>query len=317
MTALVAALWLATLPGRAEVRYRVELDGQHLGWARLALACAAGGCRLEWQSALRQPVEAGGGLVTRRIEAETDPGGRARRLRVEVVADGREWHTQGRTGAVPALLGELLLVGLTGEGEQRCVAVADEESGRAGSACGRRTGAWVDVETLGEAVRLRASPGELPAEVLVPGQRMRFTADAGAALPAHPPRLFGVEVPAASLGERWCRRSPDREVAAAPGPAPRSFPPGATCRERTAIYLALAAARGLRGRHAVGVAFDGRAMVWHEWAELWTGGRWVPVDPSFEQLPAAGRRFTVARFEEGDLAARAAAGRAVLACWRR
>lgn len=313
MTALLAAVLVAALPASAETRYRVELDGQHLGWARLAVACAGGGCRVGWESALRQPDEAGGGLVTRRIDASLDAAGRARSLRVEVVADGRSWRGKGRAGAIPALVGELMLLDAR-EGERRCLEVTDEESGRSGAACARRGGAWVEGDTLGEPVRLRASPGELPQEVLVPGQRMRFVADAGAALPPAAPRLFGVEVPAAGEGGRWCRRTPDRNVASG-GEAPRSFPPGASCRERTARYLALAAARGLRGRHAVGVAFDGHAMVWHEWAELWTGGRWLPVDPSFEQVPAAGRRFTLARFEEGDVAARAAAGRAVLGCW--
>jgi hypothetical protein len=99
--------------------------------------------------------------------------------------------------------------------------------------------------------------------------------------------------------------------------APDAFPPGRSCRERTARYLALVRERGLAGRHAVGVAWDGGGFVWHEWAEVQLGGRWLPVDPSFEQVPAAGPRFTVGRFAPGDAAAVAEAGRAVLACWGR
>ena len=84
-----------------------------------------------------------------------------------------------------------------------------------------------------------------------------------------------------------------------------------------ARYLALAARRGLPGRLVVGVAHDGAAFVWHEWAEVLSGGRWIAADPAFRQLPARGPRFALARFEPGDDAAAAAAGRRVLACWGR
>jgi transglutaminase-like putative cysteine protease len=65
----------------------------------------------------------------------------------------------------------------------------------------------------------------------------------------------------------------------------------------------------------VGVAWDGSAFVWHEWAEVWAAGRWVAVDPSFGQAPVGGPRFAVARFEDGDRASEAEAGEKVLACW--
>ncbi len=47
------------------------------------------------------------------------------------------------------------------------------------------------------------------------------------------------------------------------------------------------------------------------------GGRWVAVDPAFRQAPARGPRFTVATWAPGDEAARAEAGRRLLACWGR
>jgi transglutaminase-like putative cysteine protease len=58
-------------------------------------------------------------------------------------------------------------------------------------------------------------------------------------------------------------------------------------------------------------------MVWHEWAELRVGGRWIAVDPSFGQAPARGARFTLARWTHGDAASRAAAGKKILRCWSR
>ena len=88
-------------------------------------------------------------------------------------------------------------------------------------------------------------------------------------------------------------------------------------------FLALALDRAFRGRGLVRAAVllpwaiptVVVALVWHEWAELLVRGRWIPVDPSFEQAPAEGPRFTIARFEDADAAGRAEAGRKVLACW--
>jgi transglutaminase-like putative cysteine protease len=63
------------------------------------------------------------------------------------------------------------------------------------------------------------------------------------------------------------------------------------------------------------VAWDGAAFVWHAWAEVRSAGTWVPVDPSFGQLPARGPRFTVGRFGPDDLRTRDEAGARILACW--
>jgi transglutaminase-like putative cysteine protease len=65
----------------------------------------------------------------------------------------------------------------------------------------------------------------------------------------------------------------------------------------------------------VGVAWDGSAFVWHAWAEVRSAEGWIPVDPSFGQLPARGPRFTIGRWGAGDDAAREVAGARILACW--
>ena len=301
------------LPARLDLRYRVELAGEHVGWARFALACRASRCDALWESALRAPGEAGGEVLTRRIEIEADPHGSARRVQVRAVAGGRERRVEGGAGAVPASFAEVLLASAA-EGERRCIAIRDEESGRQGRACARRSGAWLEGDVLGDPIRFRCAAGGGPSQVLVPEQGARFLADPGASLPPRAPRLFGTTVPP-SRAERPCGASRDGAPPPAPPEVPRAFPDGASCRERTLRYLDIAARAGLRGRHAVGVAFDGSALVWHEWAELLLRGRWIPVDPSFEQAPAEGPRFTVARFEDGDAAGRADAGRKVLACW--
>jgi transglutaminase superfamily protein len=325
LAALLSAAAVAAAGGavpEGDVRYRVEIAGEQVGWARLAVRCAADRCDAAWESALAAPEPGRGVAVRHRVEARTDVAGRALSLVVGSGDAGALHARDGAAGAVPASLAEALLGG-AGEGERRCLTVRDEESGRAGAACARRQGAWLEGEVLGERVRFRAARGALPTEVVLPDQRTRFVADGAAALPARAPRLFGAEVAGPAAGTapaRFCGRAPD---AAAPvsgaGSAalPDRYPPGATCRERTSRYLALARRAGLRGRTAVGVAHDGRGFVWHAWAELWDGARWVPVDPSFEQAPARGPRFTVARYDDAEPAARADAGRAVLACWGR
>jgi hypothetical protein len=156
--------------------------------------------------------------------------------------------------------------------------------------------------------------------VLIPGQRTRFVAEAAAGPPARKPRLFGAEVSTApgaraSRAPRFCGRAAEPAPGELPAGTPVTFQPGASCREATARYLAAALRAGFEGRHVVGVAWDGNAFVWHEWAEVRRGGAWTRVDPSFRQAPAEGPRFAVARYRGGDEAGRQEAGRAVLACW--
>lgn len=327
MIPLLLALALAAvapeLPhARAAKRYRVEIGGEHVGWAALRVLCRPAGCTARWESALKLPEASGGALLERRIDAETDPAGRARAAKVVLVDGGRETRRSTGAGPIPATLAELL-ASMAEEGERLCLDVFDEETGAKGQACATRRGEWLEGAVLGDAVRFRARRGALPDEVVFPAQGARFVADPSAALPKKAPRLFGVEVPAApgaaeASHPRFCGLEPEpRGASGDAARLPTEFPGGESCREKTAGYLALAARRGIEGRHVVGVAFDGSGFVWHEWAEVAAGGGWVAVDPSFRQLPARGARFAVARFAEGDGAAEREAGRRILACWGR
>jgi hypothetical protein len=305
------------LPERADVLYRLELAGAAIGVATLSISCAADACEVRWKSAMRVPEEAGGGVVEREVKSTTAPDGTARRIAVRIRADGREHVSHQGAGPAPVGIAEVLL-SHAADGERRCIDVQEEETGVEGHACARREGAWLTGKVLGEALRFRAAPGRPADEVLVEAQRARFVADPAARVPERVRSLFGVAADVGPEEIRWCGVDRDAEAGgAAPGEVPRDFPDGASCRERTARYLAAAAARGIEGRHAVGAAFDGTAMVWHEWAELRVGDRWIAVDPSFGQAPARGARFTVARWREGDAASRAEAGRKVLRCWSR
>lgn len=310
------ALTLAALPQGA-ARYRVELAGIAIGRADLAVACAGADCTVRWASRLRLPAEAGGAVQRRVITVAVDRDGvyRGGPLSVD---DGRPARAPaGAPGLVPATAAELLLAA----GAEGCLAAFDEATGARGNACAAPDEAGARrLDVLGDVLVVRGAPGALPREVAVPAQGVRFVADRDARLPSAPPALAGTEVPGPAASEaarRFCGVDRDPEAPAAPAAAPRATAHGASCREKTAAWLRAARRAGLEGRTAVGVAWDGAAFVWHAWAEVREGGSWVPVDPSFEQRPARGPRFTVARWTEGDEAARAAAGRRILGCWGR
>jgi hypothetical protein len=312
--AAVAAVALAALP-EGTVRLRAELGGEPVGVAELRVACGAAACAVSYASELVPPEEAGGPTRRTRVEAEVDRDGRWVGGPLKTPVPGA-----GVRGAVPSALVEVVLLGAVSAAPdgQACVPFFDElEPGEGRQACARRAGDHV-LAQLGE-FPVRIVPGEdgFPREVLV--GRFRWIRDPAARLPAHGPRVAGARVPGPDdpgSARRFCgvrRDAPATATAPAETPAPRAA--GASCREKTAAWLAEARRRGLEGRTAVGVAWDGGGFVWHAWAEVRVGAAWVPVDPSFGQLPARGPRFTVARFGEGDAPAREAAGDRILGCW--
>ena len=327
MTAILAALALAALPQAANQRYRVELGGEHVGFATLAVTCETARCDVRWQSRLRAPAETGGGLVERDIAVATSREGFAHRVHVVLRNTAGSRTLESHAGPIPLSLTEIVL-GTLEDHEHRCIAVRDEQSGRKGDACATRVGEWLEGTVLGEPFRARVRSGEAPQEVIVPGQHIRYVADARAAVPSRAPRLFGAQVrideearpdlTAALAGGhprlRFCGIPADPRPLEAPN-VPREWPQGQNCRENTTRYLETALAAGLTGRHVVGVAWDGAEFAWHEWAELQVDGRWVPVDPSFEQVPAEGPRFSLARYFEDDEEARLHAGGRILSCW--
>jgi hypothetical protein len=315
VTALLLAA-LAALPDHAAQRYRMEIGGAAVGVATLTVRCERATCTAVFETATRLPEAGGNAVQERRVEVETDRAGTALTRR------GAGGWRRLAGDRVASILAEVLLAG-TPEGERRCLEVEDVESGRAGRACATRRGTWLTGEILGEPVRFRPGPGGLPEEVLLVAQGARFAADARAAVPARAPDAFGVEVPAppgaeAATDLTFCGLDPEpQDPAPPPAGLPRDFPERGHCREDAAEYLREARAEGLAGRHVVGVAWDGRRFVWHEWVEVAAGNRWVAVDPSFRQIPAQPPRFAVARFADGEGGDRAEAGRRVLRCWGR
>lgn len=313
MSPLLLAL-LAVLPDAASRLYRVEIGGQPVGVATLSVRCERARCTGIFETSFRLPEAGGGGVARRTVKVTTDREG----MLLDAEAGGK--RRKGAGDGVASVLAEALLAGAA-EGERRCLDVEDAESGRPGKACATRRGAWLEGEVLGEPVRFRAAAGGLPDEVLFPAQETRFVADPAAAVPSRAPATFGSAVPAPPGAELersllFCGLAPEPEDPAPP-PAglPRDFPERGNCQQMSEAYLRSAREDGLEGRLVVGVAWDGRRFVWHEWVEVAAARRWIAVDPSFRQLPAQAPRFAVARFAPGDEAGRAEAGRKVLSCW--
>lgn len=84
------------------------------------------------------------------------------------------------------------------------------------------------------------------------------------------------------------------------------------CNEHTALFVSLARALGIPSRIAAGLVYHpalGQAYFYHAWPEVRLGpddasgqAGWVPVDPTFGQLPADARHL---KLVEGDLAQQA------------
>jgi len=77
------------------------------------------------------------------------------------------------------------------------------------------------------------------------------------------------------------------------------------CNEHTALFVSLARAAKIPTRIAAGVVYSDRitdtgAFYYHAWPEVRLGGstEWVPVDPTFGQVPADA---THVKLVEGDL----------------
>lgn len=59
------------------------------------------------------------------------------------------------------------------------------------------------------------------------------------------------------------------------------------CQTHAKLYTALARAADIPTRFVSGlVSQDGTGFLYHSWAESWLDGRWVAVDPTFNQIPA-------------------------------
>ncbi|MFO7638684.1 MAG: transglutaminase-like domain-containing protein [bacterium] len=73
--------------------------------------------------------------------------------------------------------------------------------------------------------------------------------------------------------------------------------PQGDCNEHAVLYAGLARAAGIPCRVVVGLVYMERAFYYHAWNEAWLG-RWVGVDPTFNEFPASALHL---KLSEGDL----------------
>jgi transglutaminase-like putative cysteine protease len=62
---------------------------------------------------------------------------------------------------------------------------------------------------------------------------------------------------------------------------------GGNCQTHARLYTALARAVGIPTRFVSGLVYlEGKGFLYHSWAESFIEGRWVSVDPTYNQLPS-------------------------------
>lgn len=70
------------------------------------------------------------------------------------------------------------------------------------------------------------------------------------------------------------------------------------CQTHTRLYTALARSAGIPTRFVSGLVYaDGKGFLYHAWAESYLNGTWVPVDPTFGEVPA---NLTHLKLVQGD-----------------
>jgi hypothetical protein len=69
------------------------------------------------------------------------------------------------------------------------------------------------------------------------------------------------------------------------------------CQSHARLYTSLARAAGIPTRFVSGVMYQGEGFLYHSWAESYLNGKWIPIDPTFNEVPAD---LTHIKLVEGD-----------------
>lgn len=116
-------------------------------------------------------------------------------------------------------------------------------------------------------------------------------------------RIVGEEadpVRAARLINDWVYRELDKEIVPSiPSALQVLEARRGDCNEHTVLFVALARSIGLPTRTAVGLVNVDESFYYHAWPEVWSGSRWLAVDPTLGQFPADATHL---RFLIGGLA---------------
>ncbi|WP_129124819.1 DUF6134 family protein [Geomonas oryzae] len=69
------------------------------------------------------------------------------------------------------------------------------------------------------------------------------------------------------------------------------------CQSHARLYTSLARAAGIPTRFVSGLVYQGDGFLYHSWAESYLNGGWMPIDPTFNEVPAS---LTHIKLIEGD-----------------
>ncbi|MCC7143067.1 MAG: transglutaminase domain-containing protein [Candidatus Eisenbacteria bacterium] len=141
-----------------------------------------------------------------------------------------------------------------------------------------------------------ASPGEEPLSPLPDSSALRSSP----LIQSDDPEIVRVAQREAGAGPDWLRarrlsrfvarhvRTKDFAVGFASARATLDAAEG-DCTEHAVLLAALTRASGIPSRVKAGLVALGGEMGYHLWTEIWDGGAWVGLDPTFDRAPVDGR----------------------------
>ncbi len=101
----------------------------------------------------------------------------------------------------------------------------------------------------------------------------------------------------AKLLSDWVAREIKGTVTDSQSPVETLKSRNGNCQSHARLYASLARAAGIPTRFVSGIVYQGNGFLYHSWAESYLGGMWVPIDPTFGEMPV---NLTHIKFVEGE-----------------
>jgi len=111
--------------------------------------------------------------------------------------------------------------------------------------------------------------------------------------------LCGTEEPRTAVEKlvRWVADSVEDAITDSQSPLETLAKGSGNCQSHARLYASLARAAGIPTRYVSGIVYaEGKGFLYHSWAESYVG-YWLPVDPTFREVPANPTHIQLA---EGD-----------------
>lgn len=101
----------------------------------------------------------------------------------------------------------------------------------------------------------------------------------------------------AGLLTQWVAREIQGAVTDSQSPLETLKSRSGNCQSHARLYTALARAAAIPTRFVSGLVYQGEGFLYHSWAESYLSGSWLPIDPTFGEIPA---NLTHIKLIEGD-----------------